>query len=158
MSKITKPLGSIYTLKSIYTFIIISILIGIVLAIIQIFGLFNKIDLAIYGHEIFTKDNTAIAFDGILAIIIFSVVPGIAVYLWGNEKGLLSSFVLLVCYYFFSYIYYRCFGKFVPLVAPTIAVIVCIIRAFGYGLSFADKWWTLSDPTFKSNKSRIYQL
>ena len=119
-------------IRTIRTFILLSLLIGVFLSIIQGLGYFLKFDAVFYGAGASIQSGVLLNPDGVLVIALFAVLPGIGIILWGNEKGLLCAIGCLIAYYSGAWLYWKHFSRMLPLVAPAAATFLCVVRAFGW--------------------------
>ena len=118
--------------RSIRTFILLSLFIGVFLSIIQSLGYFAKFDAIFYGSDLSVQNQDFLNPDGVLVIALFAVLPGIAIILWGSEKGLICAIGCLITYYGGAWLYWKHLALMLPLVAPTVATLLCVVRAFGW--------------------------
>jgi len=118
--------------KKIRLFVLISFLIGIFLSLIQYLGYFSRVDAAAIGVPVQTVSGPSFHLDGVLAILFFAVVPGVFLFIWTQQKALLVTFLALALYYAAAWFYLQQVGVLLPLVAPTVATLACVIRAFGW--------------------------
>ena len=119
-------------IKTIRTFVLLSLIIGIFLSIIQTLGYFSKFDNLFYGLDSSTQNLDLLNPDGILSILIFAIIPGIPIILWGNEKGFLCAVGCLIAYYGGAWVYWKYASRMLPLAAPAAATLLSIVRALGW--------------------------
>jgi hypothetical protein len=114
------------------TFVTVSLLIALCLIVLQATGLFQRIDLACYGVPDVVQNRPPFAFDGIIAIVLFSLFPGLGVIRWRIQPALVATFIALVGYYLACWAFFAWLGQTLPVVAPFAAALLGIIRSFGY--------------------------
>jgi hypothetical protein len=122
--------------KKVLVFIAISVLIGVFFAIIQGFGYFSKFDALLYGFDSIARGHEGFDPVSTILVIVFALIPGISIVLWGNEKGLLMSVGVLIAYYGFAWGYWKTVSETLPLIATALAAGASVIRAFGWKPAF----------------------
>ena len=118
--------------KKIRFFVLLSLLIGAFLALAQILGYFSRIDAAVFQIEGPVAAEEMFQLDGLLAILFFATVPGVAVFIWTEQKGLLLSAAVLGLYWLTCWSYWGFSGRLLPVVAPLIAAGISVVRALGW--------------------------
>ncbi|NOZ20013.1 MAG: toll/interleukin-1 receptor domain-containing protein [Planctomycetes bacterium] len=136
--------------REIWKFMLFALSYGVGIAAIQCLGVLAKFDGVLYGVDISAKARFTFSLDGILAIVVLSVLPGVWFLLWeNNEKGIASSIVCLLAYYGFAALHWKYVGRMLPLVAPGIAVCVAVFCALGNQLAYWRTWHSPRDPDAK---------
>jgi hypothetical protein len=142
--------------KKIRVFVLLSLLIGIFLSLVQVLGYFTAIDAAVLQIRGDIPTREALHLDGILAILFFAIAPGVGVFIWTEQKGLLLSLVGLALYWLGCWWYWEFAGRFLPILAPGIAAAISVIRALG--------WKRVLDSSpgeherVEQDKSRLYRF
>jgi len=134
------------TFREIRRFVVFSLLIGVGVSVIDHLGLFHQIEAGIYGVTNIDSDSAPGSVGGTVFIMAFAVLPGVAVLLWKNEGGLLITCGCMALYYGGCWFAWRYASWLMPIAAPMITASLGIIRAYGYGLAYAKRWWTEADP------------
>lgn len=117
---------------SLKTFVLISVLTGLCLIVLQALGVFQRIDLACYGMPALGQPHAPLSLDGAIAIVLFSLLPGIGVIRWRTQPALLATFLGLIGYYVACWTYHAFLAYTPPLFAPFVATLLGVIRSFGY--------------------------
>lgn len=132
-------------------YFVISVFIGVGLSVIDWSGVFLRPEAAIFGFDSGTVEPFS-RLDGFAAIVVSVVLPGIAILRWGQEKGLIMTLAWIGGYGLWTWCSWTYTKRPLPIMAPGIACLLGTVRAYGYGLSYAEKWWTPTDPLFGAAK------
>jgi adenylate cyclase len=117
----------------------ISGLFGITLALLQSVGVFTQVDLLILNaYMLVPAVRSVLVIDGLL-ILIWALLSGILILLYGNEKGLLACVGCWIGYIFLQILSIRYLRMRLPVTAPLIATMMGIIRVMGWGAAFLER-------------------
>ncbi|MBD3305046.1 hypothetical protein GF339_01715 [candidate division KSB3 bacterium] len=120
-------------------FLVVSVLLGITLALLQGIGVFTPFDRLIFGlPESERGVDSVIWLDGLL-ILGFSLVAGIVVLMYGNEKGLLLCIGAWGLYLLLAVLSVRSADLLLPVTGPLAATLIGVIRVMGWGTAFLER-------------------
>jgi len=140
--------------KKIRVFVLVSLLIGAFFSVIQLLGYFTPIDAALFRATDAAETIGSSRLDGLLAILFFAVMPGVAVFIWTEQRGLLYSFSALVLYWGGAWWVWVSTGQLLPVIAPAIVAGASVIRALGWKPVLEPKPGNISP----GEGSRLYQM
>jgi len=119
-------------LQNIVVFSSFSAAIGVGLAALQVIGTFSRIDAACFGLDSWKPGEIMVHTDGILLVLLFSILPGIGVITWRPQLVLLLTGLALAACYGVGTIYIEHFEKMPPFTALFLGSVFSLLRGFGY--------------------------
>lgn len=121
-------------------FLLTTFILWVGLSVIEILGYLRPVDTAFMEIGNALPEIEMVPIDGILIILIFAALPGIAVALWKSETAIMVTVLALLAYYWLAYLFYHAYGHPLPVVVVVVAATASLLRGFGYHPRIDIEW------------------
>lgn len=129
-------------------FFIVSLLVAATLCFFQSMDFFVKSDAVVFGMESTVAYNRLLIHYECLIILFHTLLPGIVILYWGNQRGILCAIFTWILYSFILVLFFKMFHVVLPFTAPAVGAVVSIIRVMGWGSCFLEEEKTLIKSAF----------